>query len=983
MSAGLPPGGERGAGRAPASPAPERACIGGGHRRRLWDAVLPGIRRPLSSPETPRRAAPAPGVPYPAGPPSPPSAGPCTRAPTKCGGPLLAWPPPERGGTASAPRREALRRHGKKSTAALDAFPKECRPLGAKMFGPRMFCPRIPGTNLPRPALPAWMSLPCTDTGRGGEEPAAPRLARAETPARAPRGRRRPPRAGKRREMFGRKGCRAARKSARVWLLGRDHPRADRSLKWDGSFGNLSDPDALIVDLTGLTKDVLQRIDKHNLDEASRSVMDKLLYGGTIVVITQPEFSICPNSPPTGRPAGAYGRDMVDPYTSNYHILPINVATTAVQTNHVIRAGGGHCFKGYIDAVKGYNFLINAVDDKIPPDPTGAPHASLRRLREWDITDNSGRALGLVLEVVEPDRRSRLRQAPGPGRLVLLPPPTEQIDEAIGRILSVYGKTVPAGRPVTQPAQREKAPGPTPAKNGDTAGRRPPLPARGAGQGGVADRGGASPSGAGGRPAAGGGGTDVFLSYHHEAKSSVAQPLAEGLGKRGVTVWWDSTATRISDTLSDKIREGLAGARCGVVIVSREYLDSGWGQTELGAMFLKNLLIFPVLHGVTAEEAQKKLPALLGKIMRSWNNSPESIMDEIADAIKEGRVDRADRADQGASTPGEPLQERGSPAIAAAARAIAAAARAMAAAARAMAAAARAPDEARPRTWGAIGPAPPPGRPAPGAERLLAGRKILSAKAGDFAQNAYFPYLYSPLSDDEKPVALFTLCPHYLGSVADVATQEFEEWVRSTANVRVDGRQVRVPGLATGVDIGVLLAVEPHPGTPAVDAALAYREFESHGFFEFGTSHFFFGRNGSGEMELDLCYMVGEFWSFLAQARLFHQRAGLDLPSTAYLSVRNSGSLHLGNYGGEAPWSGPAPGSSIPPTHHTNISLRYDLRSVRGAADEEIARAAMEVAKKVCNAYGETTPRCYNKDGSFPWGLWHAVARNAVRVDRA
>ena len=263
----------------------------------------------------------------------------------------------------------------------------------------------------------------------------------------------------------------------------------------------------------------------------------------------------------------------------------------------------------------------------------------------------------------------------------------------------------------------------------------------------------------------------------------------------------------------------------------------------------------------------------------------------------------------------------------------------------------------------------------------MAGRKILTAKAIDFAQNAYFPYLYSPLPDGKKPVVLFTLCPRDLGSVADVATREFEEWVRSTATVRVDGQQVRVLGSETGVDIGVLLAVEPHPGAPA-DAALAYREFESRGFFEFGTSHLFFDVNKSGEMELDLCYMVGEFWSFLAQARLFHQRAGLDLPSTAYLSVRNSGSLHLGNYGDEAPRPGPAPGPGIPPTHHRNISLRYDFKSVRGATDEEIAWAAMEVAKNVCNAYGETTPRCYNKDGSFSWGLWHCVARNAAKGDR-
>ena len=245
--------------------------------------------------------------------------------------------------------------------------------------------------------------------------------------------------------MLGRKGGRAAKKGRRVWLLGRHHPGADRSIKWDGSFGNLSDPDVVIVDLTGLTRDVLQRIDKGNLDQAQASIWDKLLYGGTVVVITQPEFSIRPGSPPTGRPAGAYGRaDAAGPCAySNYHILPINIVTTAVQPNHVIKASDGHRFKGYIDAVKGYNFLIN-VDKNLPPHSASEPPAKLRWSYDMDITNNSGRVLGLVLEVKESNHCGHLRRAPRPGHLVLLPPPTDQIGEAIGRILSVYKASPPA-----------------------------------------------------------------------------------------------------------------------------------------------------------------------------------------------------------------------------------------------------------------------------------------------------------------------------------------------------------------------------------------------------------------------------------------------------------------------------------------------------------------------------------------------------------
>lgn len=248
--------------------------------------------------------------------------------------------------------------------------------------------------------------------------------------------------------MFWRGGGRGAKKDTRVWLLGRAHPGVDRSINWDGRFGNLSDPDVLIVDLTGLTREVLQRIDKDNLNQAQESVGDKILYGGTVIAITQPEFSVRPSGPPTGRPAGAYGRAIVDPHTySNYHILPINIVTTTVQANHVIEAKDKHRFKDYIDAVKDYEFIINSVTDKFPLGPAGKPIASLCPLREWDITDNSGRGLGLVLEVEDSDRYGRLRQSSRQGHLVLLPPPTEPIDEAIGRILSVYKPPPPAGAP--------------------------------------------------------------------------------------------------------------------------------------------------------------------------------------------------------------------------------------------------------------------------------------------------------------------------------------------------------------------------------------------------------------------------------------------------------------------------------------------------------------------------------------------------------
>lgn len=149
---------------------------------------MPGNRQLLDAFEALRRATPAPGSPCPGGLSSPPGAGPRTRAPAEYGGPLLARPPPEKGAAASALHRTAFRRHGKKSASALNALPKERRPLGAGMFGPKMRNPCISDAYLPEATLSAGTPLLHTYVGCSGGAPAAPRHPLAKTPARALRG---------------------------------------------------------------------------------------------------------------------------------------------------------------------------------------------------------------------------------------------------------------------------------------------------------------------------------------------------------------------------------------------------------------------------------------------------------------------------------------------------------------------------------------------------------------------------------------------------------------------------------------------------------------------------------------------------------------------------------------------------------------------------------------------------------------------------
>ena len=588
----------------------------------------------------------------------------------------------------------------------------------------------------------------------------------------------------------------------RAWVLGSAHPSADRSIAWGDPFPNFSDPDVLIVDLTTLTVPVLERIDGQKLAEARRSIMDKYYSRGIVVVITQPNFSVSKEG--SAR--------------TNYSMLPIELQTKKVPAGSVIMWGDHEIFRAYRPHVEHFSFHIESHDSCL----TRPPFAALKNFGLFvppglEIQDRSQHYLGAMLTVREWDDVERRPSVDEMGQLVLLPPPTGSVRDAIGSILSVYGKAAPAGRPGARAARREQAAGPAVAGNEALASRRPPASARVGGPGsgtaaaklvqlrmywrllvsildahygglfvsdnadlsaeyhrvcldaekllddpsladlqasyarpvdsllsstddadwnhgvrqkcdrllreierrvvlanaddgllaggdleyrnrvtGLLDRylsskdaaeqacldaakaaagepGGAagadlsggqaagplgpSEGGAAARPAPGavpgrqpapGGYThDVFLSYSHEVKDSVARPLAEGLRERGVSVWWDHDAVGIGDNLPQKIKGGLARARHGVAIVSRGYLGSGWGRTELGAMFGGDRRIFPILCGVGPEEAKNDLPSISETLMRKWVDPPDPIIDEIANAVGAGRGPTGSGGDSG------------------------------------------------------------------------------------------------------------------------------------------------------------------------------------------------------------------------------------------------------------------------------------------------------------------------------------------------
>ena len=205
---------------------------------------------------------------------------------------------------------------------------------------------------------------------------------------------------------------------SKIWILGNEHTPADKSILWDEPFPNLGDPDVLIVDLTPLTKKILDRTDEDKLNQLSSILCDKFLHGGTIIVLT-------PSEPPP----------------ISYSFLPVAPSFTSVPDGFSIKPDPGHYFMSYLKAVKKFTFYIQRFDSgpinfSLNSDYIG-PNTSCSPVSDQAVADNSGHCLGATFSIFIQENDVMTR-AEGSGKLVFLPPYTESSDDALEKIICRY-----------------------------------------------------------------------------------------------------------------------------------------------------------------------------------------------------------------------------------------------------------------------------------------------------------------------------------------------------------------------------------------------------------------------------------------------------------------------------------------------------------------------------------------------------------------
>ena len=134
---------------------------------------------------------------------------------------------------------------------------------------------------------------------------------------------------------------------------------------------------------------------------------------------------------------------------------------------------------------------------------------------------------------------------------------------------------------------------------------------------------------------------DVFICHASEDKDTVAGPLAEGLKRESLKVWYDEFTLTLGDSLSRSIDHGLANSRFGVVILSPSFFNKEWPRRELDGLTAKEVrsgkTILPIWHKVDQAYVLRYSPVLADKLAVSTDEGLDHVIDEIVRAVNKVR----------------------------------------------------------------------------------------------------------------------------------------------------------------------------------------------------------------------------------------------------------------------------------------------------------------------------------------------------------
>jgi hypothetical protein len=132
---------------------------------------------------------------------------------------------------------------------------------------------------------------------------------------------------------------------------------------------------------------------------------------------------------------------------------------------------------------------------------------------------------------------------------------------------------------------------------------------------------------------------DVFICHASEDKIFV-EPLAKVLMEKGLMVWYDRFELKMGDSLRQRIDQGLANSRYGIVVVSKVFFNKNWPQAELDALAGRQnsegrKVILPIWHEIEAGEVQKRSPLLASLLAARSIDGMDSVVSQILTVVSQ------------------------------------------------------------------------------------------------------------------------------------------------------------------------------------------------------------------------------------------------------------------------------------------------------------------------------------------------------------
>lgn len=137
---------------------------------------------------------------------------------------------------------------------------------------------------------------------------------------------------------------------------------------------------------------------------------------------------------------------------------------------------------------------------------------------------------------------------------------------------------------------------------------------------------------------------DVFVSHASEDKEAVVEPLVQALEDAGLSVWYDRIVLTLGDSLRERIDEGLAHSRFGIVILSPSFFAKHWPTKELNGLAQREVdgrkVILPTWYDITAEEVRQQSPMLADRVAARWSDGLQSVVAAILEVVRGDAAER-------------------------------------------------------------------------------------------------------------------------------------------------------------------------------------------------------------------------------------------------------------------------------------------------------------------------------------------------------